>query len=120
MTAMTTAMTTVSGLRMQRSDRGAIVGVIALLVGCTMSMCALAIRRSDQLLNAERATDVADLVALGGARFGPAEAAELARANGAGIVSWSETNEGTVRVEVSLDGTRATAHAEMVDRDSDR
>jgi len=95
-------------------------GVIALLVGCTMSMCTLAVRRSDQLVTAERATDIADLVALSGARFGLTTAAGLARANGAELLSWSDENGVTVAVEVAFGGTQATAHAALVDRDSDR
>ena len=93
-------------------------GAIALLVGCTVSMCALAVRRSDQLVTAERATDIADLVALSGARFGPTTAAGLARANGAELMSWSDVNGDTIAVEVAFGGIQVTAHAALADRDS--
>lgn len=92
------------------TDRGSIsivsLGVVAVLAALLLSMARIGRNAHD----AARARTAADAAALAGAQGGRVPAGDLARANGAALVSFVSEGD-TVTVQVVVGDAQATARA---------
>src|SRR5690606_19634611 len=101
--------------RMWRGERGQALPLVLMVLAFTVAV-ALGLARLSRIA-AERgaARHAADAAALAGAIAGRPGAVEVARANGADLVSFSRSGD-VVEVVVRRSGTSATARAELVAR----
>ena len=92
-------------------QQGVLLPAFALWVAVAVLCAALVVGVSARASERAKAQSFADAVALAGAAEGEAAAAEIAMANGAELVSFSEKGN-LVEVTVVASGVRATAAAE--------
>jgi hypothetical protein len=101
-------------MRERSSDEGQALPLIVVAV-LVAAVAALALGRlGSRAIGSARAQTAADAAALAGVRGGYPEAARLATANGARLVSFSMYGR-EVRVRVEAGDATAEAHAELVD-----
>ncbi len=94
-----------------RTERGAASLLMVAVVAVGLALCAAIGTSSPALVDRARAESVADLSALAGVSGGRDAAWTVARGSGAELVHVRGELGGTVVVEVSLGGQRATASA---------
>ncbi len=94
-----------------QGEQGVFLPAFALWVAVAVLCAALVVGVSARASERAKAQSFADAVALAGAAEGEAAAAEIARANGAEVVSYRE-NGYAVEVTVVAFGVQATATAE--------
>ena len=99
-------------------ERGVILPAFALWLAMAVLCAALVVGVSARASERAKAQAFADAVALAGAAEGEDAAAEIARANGAEVVSYRK-NGAAVEVTVEAFGVRATAAAERQIRPAD-
>ncbi len=92
-------------------DRGsALVLTVLIVVGLMGAVTAALVPVMGDLIDRQRARTAADAAALAGTTGGRALASELASANGAVLIRWSESGD-TVTVTVRVGDRTATARA---------
>lgn len=94
-------------------ERGSVVPLVAAVLGIAVLSLLALVRLGELALRRAEAQTAADMAALAGLYEGEVGAADLARRNGAVLVSFRSDDDDRIEVVVRVDGVRAEASARL-------